>query len=114
MCFGHAPSSWRIPHGRPLAVIVTVVAQRMGKAEHEVSIESPYFVVREQGVEIMRNFTARGGKVRVLTNSAASTDEPPRSAPCGCCRFRTSSHVEDGEVESPRDAGPPAIRRSST
>ena len=61
-------------------VIVTVLAQRMGKAEHEVSIESPYFVMREQGIAIMRNFTARGGKVRVLTNSAASTDEPPAQA----------------------------------
>jgi putative cardiolipin synthase len=61
-------------------VIVTTLADRMGKTEHEVSIESPYFVLREQGIEMMRNFTARGGKVRVLTNSAASTDEPPAQA----------------------------------
>jgi putative cardiolipin synthase len=61
-------------------VIGTALVERMGKAEHEVSIESPYFVLREQGIETMRDFTARGGKVRVLTNSAASTDEPPAQA----------------------------------
>ena len=52
----------------------------MGKAEHKVWIESPYFVVRDQGIAIMRSFIARGGTVRVLTNSPASTDEPPAQA----------------------------------
>jgi putative cardiolipin synthase len=47
-------------------VIATALVERMGKAEHEVSIESPYFMLREQGIEMMRDFTARGGKVRVL------------------------------------------------
>jgi putative cardiolipin synthase len=61
-------------------VIVTALAERMAKAEYEVSIESRYFVLREQGIEIMRNFTARGGKVRVLTNSAASSDVLPAQA----------------------------------
>jgi putative cardiolipin synthase len=61
-------------------VIVTALAERMTRAEHEVSIESPYFVLREQGIEMMRNFIARGGKVRVLTNSAASTDVLPAQA----------------------------------
>jgi putative cardiolipin synthase len=64
----------------PSRVIVTALAERIGKAEHEVLIESPYFVLREQGIAIMRDFIARGGKVRVLTNSAASTDEPPAQA----------------------------------
>ncbi len=61
-------------------VIVTALAQRMEKAEHEVSIESPYFVLRKRGMEIFRTFLARGGKVRVLTNSAASTDVLPAQA----------------------------------
>ena len=64
----------------PSRVIVTVQTQRMGKAEHKVWIESPYFVVRDQGIAIMRSFIARGGTVRVLTNSPASTDEPPAQA----------------------------------
>ena len=64
----------------PSRVIVTALAERIGRADHEVSIESPYFVMREQGISIMRNFIERGGKVRVLTNSAASTDEPPAQA----------------------------------
>ena len=64
----------------PSRVIVTALVERLGKAKHEVSMESPYFVLREQGIAIMRNFAARGGKVRVLTNSAASTDEVPTQA----------------------------------
>ena len=61
-------------------VIVTALAERVEKAEHEVSIESPYFVLRKRGIEILRDFIARGGKVRVLTNSAAATDVLPAQA----------------------------------
>jgi putative cardiolipin synthase len=45
-----------------------------------VSIESPYFVLRERGIEAVRDFIARGGKLRVLSNSAASTDVLPAQA----------------------------------
>src|SRR5262249_14554360 len=47
-------------------VILTALAERVENARHEVSIESPYFVLRKPGIELLRNFIARGGRVRVL------------------------------------------------
>ena len=57
-------------------------AGRIGKAwvnkletlQHELLIESAYFVVREGGVETVKKLESRGVKVRVLTNSMISND----------------------------------------
>ena len=43
-------------------------------------IESPYFVLGDANIERVRQLTARGVKVRVLTNSAASHDVLPALA----------------------------------
>ena len=43
-------------------------------ARKEVAIESAYFVVLDQGVELTRDLTSRGVKVRALTNSLASNN----------------------------------------
>ena len=43
-------------------------------------IESPYFVLGDVNIERVRQLTARGVKVRVLTNSAASHDVLPALA----------------------------------
>ena len=48
----------------------------MRSAEHEVIIISPYFVPGPDGVALMRELTARGVRIRILTNSLASTDSP--------------------------------------
>ena len=37
-------------------------------------IESPYFMLGERPIDVVRQLTARGVKVRILTNSAASND----------------------------------------
>ena len=50
------------------------------EVEHELSIESPYFVLGDATIERVRQLTARGVKVRVLTNSAASHDVLPALA----------------------------------
>jgi len=47
---------------------------------------SPYFVPGVQGVEALRRLKARGIRVRVLTNSLASTDEP--SVYSGYAKYR--------------------------
>ncbi|SIT41640.1 conserved exported hypothetical protein [Paraburkholderia piptadeniae] len=44
------------------------------KPEHEMLIISPYFVPGEEGVAWIRELTARGVRVTVLTNSLAATD----------------------------------------
>lgn len=52
------------------------VARMMNEARQEIIIISPYLVPGERGVEWLSRLTARGVKVRVLTNSLAATDSP--------------------------------------
>ena len=46
------------------------------KVQHDFVLVSPYFVPGQEGIELIRSLTARGVKVRVLTNSLAATDLP--------------------------------------
>jgi phosphatidylserine/phosphatidylglycerophosphate/cardiolipin synthase-like enzyme len=45
-------------------------------AKQELTVISPYFVPGERGVALIRELRERGVKVRVLTNSLATTDSP--------------------------------------
>jgi cardiolipin synthase C len=62
------------------AVIAAALRQRASEVERELLIESPYFVLGDVTIERVRQLTARGVKVRVLTNSAASHDVLPALA----------------------------------
>ena len=62
------------------AVITAALRQRANEVERELLIESPYFVLGDPTIERVRQLTARGVKVRVLTNSAASHDVIPALA----------------------------------
>jgi len=55
-------------------VIRSALLQQLAGAQQEVLIESPYFILLDPGLEQVRALTARGVKVRVLTNSAATND----------------------------------------
>ena len=55
-------------------VIAEALRQRARAVERELLIESPYFVLGDRTIEGIRQLKARGVKVRVLTNSAASND----------------------------------------
>jgi cardiolipin synthase C len=55
-------------------VISAALGKRASEVEHELLVESPYFILTDQNIEGVRQLTARGVKVRVLTNSAASND----------------------------------------
>jgi phosphatidylserine/phosphatidylglycerophosphate/cardiolipin synthase-like enzyme len=48
----------------------------MRGAQHEVIIISPYFVPGRDGVALCRELEDRGVRIRILTNSLASTDSP--------------------------------------
>lgn len=56
--------------------IADSIADLMTTANEEVTVISPYFVPGKEGVELMRMLTDRGVRVRVLTNSLATTDSP--------------------------------------
>ena len=55
-------------------IIREALLQRIAQTKREVLIESPYFILLAPGIEEVRKLTARGVKVRVLTNSAATND----------------------------------------
>jgi len=56
--------------------IANNIAALMRAAQQEVIIISPYFVPGEKGVALMRELVGHGVRIRVLTNSLASTDSP--------------------------------------
>ena len=64
----------RVETDAEIGVIHQALSKRLSEVEREVLVESPYFVLPEANIEGVRKLTARGVKVRVLTNSAASND----------------------------------------
>jgi putative cardiolipin synthase len=68
------------------AAIDQEIARVMGDVHSELLIVSPYFVPGEGGVEQLRALTARGVRVKVVTNSLAATDVP--AAHAGYARHR--------------------------
>jgi putative cardiolipin synthase len=64
----------RVNTGPEIGVIHNALSERINEVEREVLIESPYFVLPDRVIDRVRQLTARGVKVRALTNSAASND----------------------------------------
>ena len=56
--------------------IANDITALMQAAKQELIIMSPYFVPGKQGVALISELVARGVRVRILTNSLASTDSP--------------------------------------
>ena len=54
--------------------VLAALAERMGAAEDELLIVSPYFVPRSSGRQSLVDGAARGVRIAVLTNSLAATD----------------------------------------
>lgn len=57
-------------HSKPMMRLDSLLE----RAEHDFLAVSPYFVPRKEGVEWLAGMMDRGLKIRVLTNSLASTD----------------------------------------
>ena len=56
--------------------IADTIASLMRAATREVVVISPYFVPGREGVALMHELRSRGVRLRILTNSLASTDAP--------------------------------------
>jgi len=74
--------------GTPTAreAIADDVERLIGSAKTELIVISPYFVPGERGVALFKALRERGVKVRVLTNSLATTDAP--AVHIGYARYR--------------------------
>jgi len=67
-------------------LIIDDIATLIRSAQHELVIISPYLVPGQRGVALLHELTARGVKIRILTNSLASTDAP--AVHIGYARYR--------------------------
>lgn len=66
--------------------LVDGLLQLMGEARQDVLIVSPYFVPGAPMMQLFGRMRAKGVRIRVLTNSLASTDAP--AAHAGYARYR--------------------------
>ncbi|WP_413896831.1 phospholipase D-like domain-containing protein [Rhodoferax sp.] len=56
--------------------VVSNLRDAIVSIQRELALVSPYFVPQARGVEVLCTLAGRGVRVRVLTNSLASTDVP--------------------------------------
>jgi cardiolipin synthase C len=68
--------------------IANDITALMKTANQELIIMSPYFIPGKQGVALISDLVARGVRVRILTNSLASTDSP--LVDIGYARYRVA------------------------
>jgi cardiolipin synthase C len=69
-----SPAKVREPVEDYQSPVIARIRDLLDHAQQEVLITSPYFVPHDAGVNVLAGVTARGVKVKVLTNSLAATD----------------------------------------
>ncbi|MFC0693061.1 phospholipase D family protein [Paraburkholderia humisilvae] len=69
-----SPAKVREPVDDYQSPVIARIRDLVDHAQQEVLITSPYFVPHDAGVKALAGLTARGVKVKVLTNSLAATD----------------------------------------
>lgn len=55
-------------------ITTSTLIKLVQEAKHTIDIQSPYLITTELGQKLIKNATSRGIRVRILTNSLASTD----------------------------------------
>jgi putative cardiolipin synthase len=68
------PDKVRLPQDQYRSPPLARIKELVENVQHELLIVSPYFVPHDAGVKTLGSVTARGVKVKVLTNSLAATD----------------------------------------
>lgn len=96
--------------------VMTEVAERLRSTQERLLMVSPYFVPGDSGTKLLTELINRGVKVRVLTNSLASTDVPLVHA--GYAKYRPrllEQRIELFELKptAPPDIGAPASTSSN-
>jgi putative cardiolipin synthase len=61
-------------HGEASRNVFNAIVAELDRATREAVVESPYFVIKSGGYAVLEDLHKRGVRVRVLTNSLASTD----------------------------------------
>jgi len=88
------PEKFKVESGEKAGPLLRErLVQSIGAAEREVLIVSPYLVPGDDGMRLLEQMRARGVRVRIITNSLASTDVP--AVHSGYEHYRTRM-LEDG------------------
>jgi putative cardiolipin synthase len=61
-------------HGEASRKVFSSIVEVLGEAKKSVVVESPYFVIKSGGYEVLESLKKRNVSLTVLTNSLASTD----------------------------------------
>lgn len=61
-------------HGEASRKVFNAIVEELTRAKREAVVESPYFVIKKGGYQVLEDLQRRGVAVEVLTNSLASTD----------------------------------------
>ena len=97
------------PTEPPRQIFASRLRRMVEAAEQEVIMISPYFIPNEQGIGVLGTLVRRGVRVRVLTNSLASTDVPVAHA--GYARVRNRLLAAGVELYEMRPNEPPNAGR---
>lgn len=54
--------------------VFAMIAKLLGQAKKEVWVETPYFVIKDEGFELLKQIRDSGTRLNVLTNGLGSTD----------------------------------------
>jgi putative cardiolipin synthase len=100
---------------KPSAEVARALAIERQRTQRDYTMETAYFVPGERGVEVLSELRARGVRVRILTNSLASTDVP--AVHSGYSRYREALlaagvELHEYRVDSPRPIPSTQLLRS--
>jgi putative cardiolipin synthase len=70
------PGKLRVPPGDGPYHVAETLYQTLNRAQREVIVFTPYFVPEDYGAAFFERLAARGVRVRIVTNSLASTNHP--------------------------------------
>ena len=99
---------------KPSSEVARAIAIVRQKTQKEMVVESAYFVPGERGVAVLADLVKKGVRVRVLTNSLASTDVVPVHS--GYARYREALleagvELHEYRPDSPRPTAASTILR---
>ena len=63
-----------IMEGKNVTEVKEALYQKFETVDKELLIESAYFILRERGIQAVKKMVEKGVRIRILTNSLASTD----------------------------------------
>jgi putative cardiolipin synthase len=100
---------------KPSAEVARALAVERQHTRSDYTMETAYFVPGERGVEVLSGLAARGVRVRILTNSMASTDVP--AVHSGYARYREALlaagvQLHEYRVDAPRPIPSTQLLRS--